>query len=96
MNKIPLIQRKKIPMRKCIVTNTILPKRELIRIVINKEGQLFIDKTGKQNGRGAYIQPKLELIPLLIKNKALERALKTKIPNEFYEQLINEIKKNWD
>lgn len=96
MNKIPLIQHKKIPMRKCIITNTILPKRELIRIVINKKGQLLIDKSGKQNGRGAYIQPKIKLIPLLIKNKALERALKTKIPNDFYEQLINEIKKNWD
>lgn len=96
MSKIPLMQLKKIPMRKCIVTNIILPKRELIRIILNKDGQLFIDKTGKQNGRGAYIQPKIELIPLLIKNKALERALKTKIPHEFYETLMKEIKENWD
>lgn len=91
MEKSLLIQRKKIPMRKCVITNTILPKRELIRIVATKDGILIIDKTGKHTGRGAYIQPKFELIPQLKKNQGLARALKTKISNEFYEEIIKEI-----
>ena len=45
---------KKIPLRKCVATQEQLPKKEIIRIVRNKEGQVFIDPTGKMNGRGAY------------------------------------------
>lgn len=96
MEKPTSIPHKKIPMRKCVITNTILPKRELIRIVVNKDGTLLIDKSGKHAGRGAYIQPKLVLIPQLKKNQSLVRALKTKIPNEFYDEIIKEIQKNWD
>ena len=47
---------KKIPLRKCVATFEQLPKKELLRIVKNKEGQVFIDLTGKQNGRGAYLK----------------------------------------
>ncbi|WP_308150027.1 MULTISPECIES: RNase P modulator RnpM [unclassified Spiroplasma] len=96
MENHPLIQRKKISMRKCVITNTILPKRELIRIVVTKDGTLLIDTSGKHAGRGAYIQPRLNLIPQLKKNQGLARALKTKIPNEFYDALIKEIQENWD
>ena len=38
---------KKIPLRKCLATNEQLPKKELIRVVRNKEGQVFVDPTGK-------------------------------------------------
>ena len=50
-----MAKKRKIPQRKCIVTNELKPKKEMIRIVRNKEGEVFIDPTGKQNGRGAYI-----------------------------------------
>lgn len=30
--------------------------KELIRVVRNKEGQVFVDATGKMNGRGAYLK----------------------------------------
>lgn len=96
MEKITSITRKKVPMRKCVITNTILPKRELIRIVVSEDGTLLIDKSGKHTGRGAYIQPKLVLIPHLKKNQSLVRALKTKIANEFYDEIIKEIEENWD
>jgi len=96
MNKTPSLLHKKVPMRKCIVTNLIFPKQELMRIILDQDGQPLIDKTGKQNGRGAYLQPKLTLIPLLKKNKSLERALKIKIKAEFYETIIKEIQTNWD
>lgn len=53
---------KKIPLRKCIVTQEMKPKQELIRIVRNKEGEVFIDETGKKNGRGAYLSRDKDII----------------------------------
>lgn len=47
---------RKIPLRKSVVSGQVIDKRDLLRIVKNKEGQVFIDPTGKQNGRGAYIK----------------------------------------
>ena len=44
---------RKVPMRKCIVSQTMFPKKELVRVVKSKEGQISIDPSGRQNGRGA-------------------------------------------
>ena len=51
---------RKIPLRKCVATQEQLPKKELIRVVRNKEGEVFDDPTGKMNGRGAYLKRSLE------------------------------------
>lgn len=87
---------KKIPMRKCVVSQQILPKKELIRIIKNKEGQIFVDHSNKANGKGAYIQPKVALVEEAKKNKALEKALQTKISDEIYQAIILEIENYWD
>ena len=60
---------RKIPLRKCLATNEQLPKKELIRVVRNKEGQVFVDATGKMNGRGAYLKRSLEAIEIAKKKK---------------------------
>ena len=78
---------KKVPLRRCVVTNERLPQKELIRIVKNKEGEVFVDPTGKANGRGAYIKKSNEAIDLAIKKKVLNRVLETEIPEELYEEL---------
>ncbi len=83
---------KKIPLRSCVVTKEQYPKVELIRIVKDKEGNVFLDLTGKANGRGAYIKKDIEVVEKAKKTKALNRALKTNISEEIYEQLINIIK----
>lgn len=59
---------KKIPMRTCVVTKEKFPKRELIRIVRTPEGEVKIDKSGKMNGRGAYLKLDREVI-ITCKNK---------------------------
>lgn len=84
---------KKIPQRTCIGCNTQKNKNELIRIVINKEGSIFLDKTGKANGRGAYICNNIECLEKVIKTKRLERSFETTISNEIYNDLRNEIVK---
>lgn len=84
---------KKIPQRTCIGCNTQKNKNELIRIVINKEGSIFLDKTGKANGRGAYICNNIECLEKAIKTKRLERSFETAISNDIYSDLRNEIAK---
>ena len=76
---------KKIPLRKCLATNEQLPKKELIRVVRNKEGQVFVDPTGKMNGRGAYLKKSIEAIE--IAKKLLSRSLEVEIPDEIFEEL---------
>lgn len=78
---------RKIPLRKCVATNEQLPKKELIRVVKNKEGEIFVDDTGKKNGRGAYLKRSIEAIDLAKKKGSLERSLQIKIPEEIYEEL---------
>ena len=80
---------RKIPMRKCVVTQERFPKKELIRVVRTPEKTVEIDLTGKKNGYGAYIQKSLETLALAKKNKALQRALEIEIPEEVYQELEN-------
>ncbi len=83
---------KKIPMRSCVVTKESLPKKELIRVVRDKEENVTIDLTGKQNGRGAYLKKDLDVIKKAKKSKILERALGVSIPDNIYEELERMIK----
>ncbi len=83
---------KKIPMRRCVATGEQCPKKDLIRIVKTKENEIFIDETGKKNGRGAYLKKSKEAIELARKKGILDRNLDTKIPDEIYEELLNYVK----
>ena len=78
---------KKIPLRKCLATGEQLPKKELIRVVRNKEGEVFVDPTGKKNGRGAYLKRSQEAIDIAKKKKVLRRALDVEIPDAIFEEL---------
>ncbi len=82
---------KKIPMRRCVATNESLPKKELLRIVKNKDGIVSVDPTGKANGKGAYIKKDPEALALAKKKKALERALDITISDEIYEAIAKVI-----
>ena len=62
-------------------------KRELIRIVFNKQGEILVDRTGKLEGRGAYICDDINCLEKVIKTKRLERTLNTKIEDEIYNKL---------
>lgn len=78
-----------MPKRTCIGCNEVKLKKELIRIVKNKEGQIFIDKVGKANGRGAYICDNIECLEKAIKTKRLERTFEMSIDSKLYEELKN-------
>ena len=78
---------KKIPLRTCMGCNDKKPKKELIRIVKNKEGIISLDKTGKQEGRGAYICNSVECLEKVVKSKRLEKVLEKEISEQIYNNL---------
>ena len=84
---------KKIPMRTCIITKENLPKQDLNRVVKNKDNEVFVDLTGKANGRGAYLKKDIEVIEKAKKTKILNKKLEIEVPDNIYEELINLIEK---
>ena len=85
---------KKIPMRTCVVNHTQHPKKDLIRIVCNKDNEVKVDLTGKANGRGAYILLSVETVEKARKTKVLNSKLETTISDEIYDELMELAKKN--
>lgn len=79
---------RKIPLRKSVVSGDVIDKRDLLRIVKTKEGEIFIDPTGKKNGRGAYIKLDNEEAALAKKTHAFNRSFKMEVPETFYDELI--------
>lgn len=77
--------------RMCVVCRGQSDKKTLLRIVKNKEGEIFVDKTGKANGRGAYVCKSAECYEKLCKQKGLNRAFKCEVSAEVYEKIGEEI-----
>ena len=78
---------KSIPLRTCMGCNEKKPKKELIRIVKNKDGIISIDRTGKAEGRGTYICDQVECLDKVVKSKRIEKVLESKISEEVYNNL---------
>jgi len=78
----------KVPMRKCVVTGEMRPKKEMVRIVKTKENEIFIDETGKKNGRGAYVSLDAEVIQQAKAKDILSGVLKNNVTDEFYDELL--------
>jgi len=84
---------KKNPLRKCIATDEMHPKKEMIRVVRTKEGEVFVDLTGKKSGRGAYVSKSEDAIELARKKKVLDKQLEVKVPGEIYEELVHAVRR---
>lgn len=83
---------KKMPERTCVITREKTLKKDLIRVVRDKEGNVSVDLTGKANGRGAYLKKDVEVINKARQTKALEKILEVQIPDTLYDELLNNIK----
>lgn len=83
---------KKMPERTCVVTKEKTLKKDLLRVVRNKDGEVIVDLTGKANGRGAYLKKDLEVIKKAQQTKILDRILEINIPDIIYDQLIEIVK----
>ena len=88
-----IVSNRKVPLRKCVATQEMKSKRELVRIVRSKEGEVSIDLTGKKSGRGAYLSKDKECILQAQKKNILEHHLKAKIDSSLYEELLAFVEK---
>ncbi len=82
---------RKVPLRKCTGCGEMKEKRELVRVVRSKDGEVSLDLVGKKPGRGAYICKDIECLKLARKAKRIERALECQISPELYDIMEKEI-----
>ena len=81
----------KVPMRQCTGCREMKEKKVLIRILRTDTGEVVMDDTGRSNGRGAYLCRDPECLRKARKSRALDRSLKTSIPEEIYDALEKEL-----
>lgn len=82
---------KKVPMRRCVGCREMKDKRELLRIVKNNEGEIFVDPTGKKNGRGAYICKNTGCFAQARKSKGLNHEFSCEIPDAVYDEVTRQL-----
>ncbi len=82
---------KQLPQRRCVGCGEHRAKSELIRVVRTPAGEIVLDKTGKQNGRGAYLCPKASCLLKARKSTRLSKNLDCPIPDELYAKLEMEL-----
>lgn len=83
------MKKRKIPLRKSVVSGEMIPKKEMLRITRSKEGTVAIDPSGKMPGRGAYIAIEPEEAQLAWDKRILDRVLETKLSDELYQELLD-------
>ena len=88
------MKQKKLPLRMCLGCQEMKPKKELLRIVRDKEGSICVDFTGKKAGRGAYICRSAECFERARKGKRFEKAFETRIDENIFETLKKQLEGN--
>ena len=89
-----MMKTKKIPMSMCLGCGEMKPKRELIRVVKSKEGDISLDLTGKKSGRGAYICKSVECFEKARKARKFERSFSCMISEDIYNSMEGELREN--
>ena len=82
---------KKTPQRLCLGCNEMKDKRDMIRVVRSKEGEISLDLTGKKSGRGAYICHSPECLKAARRTRRFERAFSCAISDEIYDGMEREL-----
>lgn len=83
------MKQRKIPLRKCVVSGEMKPKKEMIRVVRSKEGGVAIDPTGKMSGRGAYVSIEPAVVQKAWDKQILNRVLDATLTDQFYQELLD-------
>lgn len=85
---------KKQPLRQCVGCGEMKPKTTLVRIVKSPEGIISLDRSGRANGRGAYICHSVDCYRKAVKARRLEKAFSMQIPDGLSEQIEKELLAN--
>ena len=81
---------KKIPLRMCIACRGLKEKRDMLRIVKNAQGEIFIDFSSKAPGRGAYICNDPDCVKKLKKQRLINKVFSCEVPEEVYARIEEE------
>lgn len=87
-SKMPKV--KKIPLRQCIACRELKQKKDMLRIVKNAEGAIFLDFSGKASGRGAYICDSQECIKKLRKQRLINKVFSCEVDDAVYAAIEEE------
>ena len=87
------MQARRIPLRMCAGCGEMKPKKELVRVVRSKEGEISLDLTGKKAGRGAYVCPSPDCLKKARKARRIERSFQCRIPEEVYDAMEDALQK---
>jgi len=79
--------------RTCVGCRIENPKRKMLRIARDQQGNVSIDPTGKKPGRGAYMCFNPDCLMISRKKRTLEKALNTNVADAFYEEIFQYIQK---
>lgn len=82
------MKKRKIPMRKDLLSGEMFPKKSLVRIVRNADGSVAIDPTGKAAGRGAYVALNPDAIAAAKKKQVIDKAFEVRVDPAFYDELF--------
>ena len=82
---------KKIPMRKCVITNIQYPKNELFRVVRTPEGDVVVDDSGKVRGHGVYLSKNKKVIIDAKNHHTLDKYLEVKVSDDIYDALLERL-----
>jgi hypothetical protein len=85
------MKNRKIPLRMCLGCGEMKPKKELVRVVRSKEGEISLDLTGKKAGRGAYICRDPQCLKQARKARRFEKSFSCKIDDEIYDGMEEEL-----
>jgi uncharacterized protein len=81
---------RKPPIRTCTGCSSASDKREIVRFVRTSDGHVFVDPSGKANGRGAYTCASLECFEAAIRKNRLASALRVNLPEDDVDRLRKE------
>ncbi len=81
---------KKIPLRQCVACRELKEKREMLRVVKNADGKIFIDFSFKAPGRGAYVCNNAECVKKLKKNRILNKVFSCAVDDTVYAAVEEE------
>ena len=83
--------KKQIKQRRCVSCRQIKNKSEFLRIVKLADGKIFVDETGKAQGRGAYVCRNEICAADVKKKRRLDKQFKTKIDAAIYDEIYNAV-----
>ncbi len=81
-----------IPERTCVGCRRKGPKWDLVRVSRLPDGRVEVDPDYRLPGRGAYVCYNEDCVLAARKRRALNRTLRTQVPEEVYERLLEYVR----